>query len=56
MLNLFMKTIDYIQRKKWRKLNKHNGTRMLRTSANAVVKAGNYTYGNLYVHISNTER
>ncbi|MDD6071629.1 MAG: CatB-related O-acetyltransferase [Clostridiales bacterium] len=29
---------------------------MLRTSANAIVKVGNYTYGNLYVHISNTER
>lgn len=56
MLNIFIKTIDYIQRKKWRKLNKHNGTRMLRTSANAVVKVGNHTYGNLYVHISNTEK
>ena len=54
MLKFFMKTI--VQRKKWRKLNKHNGTRMLRTSANAIVKVGNYTYGNLYVHISNTER
>ena len=56
MLNFFMKTVDFIQRKKWRKLNKHNGTRMLRTNANAIVKVGNYTYGNLYVHISNTER
>lgn len=56
MLNFFMKTVDFIKRKKWRKLNKHNGTRMLRTNANAIVKVGNYTYGNLYVHISNTER
>lgn len=51
-----MKTIELIQRKKWRILNKHNGTRMIRTNAGPIVKVGNYTYGNLYVHISNTER
>ena len=45
---------EYLKRHKWRKNNQHNFTNLLTTNALDLITVGNGTYGDLFVHISNS--
>ena len=48
------KLLDYLGQHKWRRLNKHNYTRLIRRyNTNSIVKVGNASYGDLFIHWSN---
>lgn len=54
IINKISTEVDKIsKRKKWRALNKHNYTSIVRTNVIPIVSVGTGTYGKLDVHISN---
>ena len=55
MLNVLITKINnYTKKKRWRRENTHNFTTISRANSGDYINVGNYTYGVLNVHISNS--